>query len=119
MTVGCRDARAPDVDGAAETPDCLTMDVTRAGAARAGIDTPEDPPPRICAPAAKQAKRVTIAVPAIWTFQFISLPYSTRCPKHPFGCSDLRTPGTNQESTEQGAAMRVISRASHVSKVML
>src|SRR6267154_3393997 len=73
MTVGCRDARAPDVDGAAETPDCLTMDVTRAGAARAGIDTPEAPPPRICAPAAKQAKRVTIAVPAIWTFQFISL----------------------------------------------
>jgi hypothetical protein len=38
------------------------------------MDTPEDPPPRICAPAAEQAKNVTIAVPVIWAFQLITLP---------------------------------------------
>jgi hypothetical protein len=71
ITVECRVPWVPDMGRAAATPEILAVPAIRMGAMRAGMDTPDDRPPRICAPAVEQARSVTVAAPAKWTFQFI------------------------------------------------
>ena len=54
-----------------ELPEILAVLATRMGATRADMEAPDDPPPRICARVAEQARSATIVAPVKWTFQFI------------------------------------------------
>src|SRR5882762_6145160 len=65
---------APGMGRAGATPEILALPAIRMGATRAVMAAPNDPPPRVCAPATEQASSATIAAPAKWTFQFIRLP---------------------------------------------
>jgi hypothetical protein len=80
-----------------ELPEILAGLATRIGATRADMEAPDDPPPRICAPTAEQARSATIVAPVKWTFQFILLPYLRRCPKHRGGCSFLWIRGSKHD----------------------
>src|ERR1700730_10037849 len=75
ITVECRVPGAPDMGRVGATPEILVVPGIRMGVTRAGMDAPNDPPPRIWAPTAEQARSATIAAPVKWTFQFIFPPY--------------------------------------------
>jgi hypothetical protein len=84
-------------------PETLGGLATRMGTTRAGMEAPNDPPPRVCAPTAEPARSATIVAPVKWTFQFIFLPYLTRCPRLHGGCSFLRIRGSKHDPTGERA----------------